>query len=258
VLTSPGGQTVVPSTTIVHAAAIALAIPGVDLEAVAIPHPAAGVWRVSAQAGSAPIASVAAGRGYAPAKVVARVLGTGHRRVLRYSFTAHPGLTVRFAEYHGSTLLGALGASRSAHGRLHFAPADGPAGSRRIVALVGGAGAVPRSVEVTRYRAPGPLLPGRARLQLAHRGRLFVLRIGPDAGAARYRVSARTTGGRRVEALVRARSQTLIVPASGWSDRISVTVTPLSSSGHAGRVTRASLGIRVAAPRYRPARRRRR
>ncbi len=256
-LTSPAGKTIVPSTTDIHAAAIALPVSGANLLAVAIPQPASGVWRVSAAPGSAAIASVSAGRGYAPLKVSARVAGGGHRRVLVYRAALHPGVTVRFAEYRGSTLLAVLGSARHASGRLRFTPAGGPAGSRRIAALVGGPGAVPRTVTVTRYRAPGPARPGAAHVRVARHGQVFVVRISRAAGAARYLLIARTAGGRRIRTLLGARRRTLTVPAAGWSDRIAVSVTPLSAAGVAGRSAHATMRLRVAAPRYRAPRRRR-
>ena len=134
-------------------------------------------------------------------------------------------------------------------------PAGGPAGLRRIAALVGGPGAVPRTVTVTRYRAPGPTRPGAAHVRVARHGRAFVVSISRAAGAARYLLIARTAGGRRIRTLLGARRRTLTVPAAGWSDRITVSVTPLSAAGVAGRSAHATLWLRVAAPRYREPRR---
>jgi hypothetical protein len=254
-LSSPGGTTIVPSATNVHAAAIALPVSGANLLALAIPHPARGVWHVSAAPGSAAIASVSAGRGYAPMTVSARVTGGGHRRVLVYRAGLHPSATVRFAEYRGSTLLAILGSARRASGRLRFTPAGGPAGPRRIVALIGGAGAVPRTVPVARYRAPGPARPAAGHVRVERRGRAFVVRIARAAGAARYLLTARTAGGRHVRTIVTGRRGTLTVPAAGWSDRIAVSVTPLSAAGVAGRSAHATLRLRIASPRYRAPRR---
>jgi hypothetical protein len=248
VLTAPNGHTVLPSTTDGKAQAIALALPAGGLSAIAIRHPAPGTWHVSAAVGSSPITSVAAGRGYPAPVVKARVTGSGDRRTLVYAATLRRGLSVQFAEYRRGRLLDVIGSAARARGRLPFAPAPAPAGMRTIVALIGGTGSVPGAQTVARYRASGPARPARARIELSHRGRSFVIRIGSASGAARYLVSARTDGGRRIHTIISPRGRRLTVPASGWSDRIAVTVTPLSSAGQAGSSTRASLRVRFTAP----------
>jgi hypothetical protein len=250
-LTSPGGQTVIPSTTDRRAAAVALDLPGGDLTAVVIPHPAAGTWRVSPAAGSSLIASVTAGRGYQPPKLTARVTGSRARRTLQYTAALHPGLTVRFAEYRRGRLLEVIGLAQRPRGTLHFFPAAGPAGARRIVALLGGPGTVPRTESVASYRAPAPQHPGHARIRLSHHGRVFLIRIGAATGAAHFLVTAHTMGGRRVRALVSARRRRLTVPASGWNDRITVSITSVSAGGQTGRSTQATLKLRLTAPKLR-------
>jgi hypothetical protein len=114
---------------------------------------------------------------------------------------------------------------------------------------------VPRSVAVARYRAPGPARPAAGHVRVARRGRAFVVRISRAAGAARYLLTARTAGGRHVRTIVTSRRRTVTVPAAGWSDRIAVSVTPLSAAGVAGRSAHATLRLRVASPRYRAPRR---
>ncbi|MFZ0044000.1 MAG: hypothetical protein WAK93_22005, partial [Solirubrobacteraceae bacterium] len=250
ILTSPSGQTVVPSLTDRHAAAIALALPAGHLTAVAIRHPAAGTWHVSAAAGSSPIAAVAAGRGYASPKVTGRVTGSRDRRTLHYTATLHPGLTVQFAEYRHGRLIGVIGSAKHARGTLRFVPEAGPAGARNIVALLSGSGVVPRTELIASYRAPAPQRPGRARVRLSHRGREFLIRIGTARHAARYLVTAKTTSGRRVRTLVSAQRRELSVPASGWSDRITVSVIAVNAGGHSGRLARATLKLRFAAPKF--------
>lgn len=247
-LTSPSGQTVIPSTTDARAPAIELDFPKGGLTAVAIRHPAAGVWHLAPAAGSAPISSVIAARGYPPPALRARVAGAGHRRAVVYRVALHPGLIVRFAEVRRGRVLAVIGRARSGRGRIAFAPAAGPAGSRQIVALLSGAGTVPGSAVLTRYRAPVSLRPGKAGVRLSHRGREFVIRIRRAAGATRYAVSAATADGRRVRTVIGTRRLQLRVPAAGWSDRIVVTVTPLGSSGRAGPSTRARLHVRFSAP----------
>jgi hypothetical protein len=250
VLRSPGGETVAPSLTDARAPAIALPLARGGVTLVAIRHPSAGLWHVDAGPGSPPIASVGAARGYPAPSVRARVAGHGRARRLIYRVGARPGLTVRFAEYRGGRPLAGLGGPLRGHGTIRFTPAAGPAGTRDVVALLSGLGTVPRSLVVARYRAPASPRPGRARLRLAVRGRRFVIRVGRSRAAARYLLRARTTAGRRIVALLRARPAAVGVPAAGWSDRIVVTVTPIGAGGRAGPTTRASLGTRFRAPRY--------
>lgn len=249
-LTSPSGQTVIPSSTDAKAPAIELGFPHGALTAVAIRHPAAGVWHLAPAPGSAPITSVVAARGYPPPALRARVVGVGHRRVLVYRVALHPGLIVRFAEVRRGRVLAVLGRARSGPGRIGFAPAAGPAGSRQIVALLSGAGTVPGSAVLARYRAPANLRPGHAGIRLSRRGRAFVIRVDRADGAARYLVSAVTQGGRRVRIMLGTHRPQLRVAAAGWSDRIVVTVTPLSASGRSGRTTRARLSVSFTAPHY--------
>jgi hypothetical protein len=249
-LTAPNGQTLLPSTTDGNDQAIALALPVAGLTAVAIRHPAPGTWHVSAASGSSPITSLSAGRGYGVPVIAAHVTGSGHRRTLVYRAGLHPGLSVQFAEYRRGRLLDVIGSASHTRGRLPFAPAPAPAGVRTIMALTGGTGSVPRTEALTRYEAPGPARPGRARIELSHRGRSFLIRIAPATGAARYLVRAQTTGGRRIHAIVSTRDRRLTVAASGWSDRIAVTVAPLSAAGQAGTSTRATLRLRFAAPAF--------
>jgi hypothetical protein len=89
---------------------------------------------------------------------------------------------------------------------------------------------------------------------VTHLGREFVVHISGTQGAASYLVVAATAGGRRLQVVLGSHRRVLDVPAAGWTDRIAVTVTPLSATGRAGRATRARLGIRFTAPRF-PARR---
>jgi hypothetical protein len=256
-LTAPGGQTVVPSASNGKAAAVALAFPAGQLTAIGIRHPAAGLWHVAPAPGSAPIMSISTARGYPAPKLRAHVIGAGHSRTLIYSASLHPGLVIRFAELRGGRLLGIIGSARHAQGRIRFAPAGGPAGHRSIVALLAGSATVPRTVSLATYRAPGPARPGRASVRVLKVGRVFLLRIGRAGGATAYDVHAVTAGGRRLNVVVRSGGRSLRVPAAGWSDRISVTVTPLSAAGQAGPVTRAGLHVTFGAPRFhaRPAHR---
>jgi hypothetical protein len=262
VVTTPNGHTLVPSTTD-KASPVVLAFPDGDLTAVALRHPIAGLWHVDAAPGSVAITSISAARGYPAPNLQARVSGSGPTRTLIYSASLHPGLVVRFAERRGRRLLGVIGSARRAHGRIRFTPAAGPAGIRQVVALLAGAGTIPRTVSLARYRAAAQPGPGRASVRIRHVGRTFLVEIGRARGATAYAVRAVTAGGRRLRVVLRSRVRVLRVPAAGWSDSISVTVTPLTADGRAGRVTRAGLHVTFGAPRFRarrahPAPRRRR
>ena len=75
-------------------------------------------------------------------------------------------MTVTFAEVGGENLH-EIGTAQGARGTLEFAPADGPAGKRKIVALIDQDGLPRPRVALASFTAPGP--SGRA--GTASRGR---------------------------------------------------------------------------------------
>jgi hypothetical protein len=235
VLRSPSGRQITPASfgTQQGAAAVALEVQRNSTTYVMIPRPMAGTWTVTAAPGSQPITLVRAARGFARPHVVARVTGHGHDRGLSYRVPARPGLGITFAEqargvYH------VLGDARGARGTFRFSPADGPAGERTILAIVSEGGTPRERLAIARYSAPGPLSPGRVRaVRLFVRGRRFVLSFGSAANADRYLVRLTASDGRHLVRLI-GRAHRISLPALGYGDTLTVTVTGVSSTGRRG------------------------
>jgi hypothetical protein len=233
-LRSPTGQQITPARFGTRGApAVALQVQRNSTTYVMIPRPAAGNWTVTAAPGSQPITLVQAARGFAPPHVVARVTGHGHGRRLGYRVPVRPGLGITFAEqargvYH------VLGDARGARGTLRFSPADGPAGERTILAIASEGGTPRERLAVARYLAPGPVSPQRVRaLRLSVRGRRFVLSFGSAAGANRYLVRLTASDGRHLVRLM-GRGHRISLPALGYGDTLTVTVTGISATGRRG------------------------
>jgi hypothetical protein len=145
-LRAPNGRLIVPAISSLAAAAATLAspsgaraaaftVPGKSTTVVVLRDPPAGTWPVAAQPGSPALAGLAESYTLPPADLNGRL--TGHGRLLRLNYNLHPrpGMTVTFVEL-GARVTHVLGVAHGSRGALKFAPADGPAGRRQIVALI--------------------------------------------------------------------------------------------------------------------------
>ena len=154
---------------------------------VAVPAPRAGRWALTLEPGSSAVTEVRRGDGLPAPRVTARVTGKGHRRTLHWTIRAIPGQVVRFAE-EGRGAAAAIATTRKARGSARFAPADGPAGRRSVVAVVEQAGMARERIVAGRYKAPAPQRPATPkRLALsgaAARCRSLAARRGRDARTA--------------------------------------------------------------------------
>ncbi len=243
-LTAPSGAQIVPTITSLPEAAAALAapggppaaaftVPGKATTVVVLRRPAAGTWRVSAQPGSPAIAAIAESHTLAAAAVHARVLGHGRRLRLRYSLHPRPGMTVTFAELGSVTH--AIGRARGARGTLSFAPADGPAGTRRIVALIEQDGLPRPQAVLGSYRAPGPLRPGPVRrLRVRIQGHTLAISFGPASNARNYQIRVSTTDGKHRLLLATASHRSARLGGLGPRAAATVTVIAFAANGRAG------------------------
>ena len=190
---------------------------------VAIPSPRAGRWTLTLQPGSSPVTAVRRGDGLPEPRVKARVTGRGHRRTLHWTLRAIPGQVVRIAE-EGRGSAGAIVTTRKARGSRRFAPADGPAGRRSIVAVVEQAGMARARIVAGRYAAPAPRRPAKPkRLTLRRKGGALLVRWKRAAGAREHRVRAELSDGRRL--LLTVRRTSLRLPAFGPRETAKVSVT---------------------------------
>lgn len=245
-ITGPEGERIVtPRETRADVSRDHLSLPNpqAKLTQVAIPSPSAGRWTIRAAEGSTPLTSVRTAEGLPAPAVKATVAGRGHARELRWSVAERPGQTVRFVE-RGSSAGGAIGVARGARGTLRFAPAEGRAERREIVALVEQDGQLRDELVVARYAAPAAARPAAVRgLRAARRGTTLRLRWQAQPGAARYRTAVTLRSGRRV--IVLGRGTSAVVRGVPRGMRARVAVRALSASGIAGRDGR----LRVAAVR---------
>jgi hypothetical protein len=209
---------------------------------IGIKQPSAGLWTLSAAAGSAPIASVVYANGLAPVRIQARVLGSGRTRTLAYRLTPEPGQQVSFAE-HGPSTWRIIGAATGSHGRLRFTPGSGPAGTRTVVAIISHHGVVTRQLQVARFRALGPLRPGRpGHLRISRRGQTLVASWRAAPHATRYAVTVTLGGGGRRLFLLPASRHSLRVAGVPLTFGGTVRVTGLSAANVVGPV--ASLNFK--------------
>ncbi len=210
---------------------------------VALVRPAAGTWTIEQAPGSDPIVEIGSGNGRKPVSVKADVGGGGSAsaartrrvRTLRYSIKRQPGMVVRFVEQSGGVAR-ILGSAQKARGTLRFTPADGPAGQRRIVAVVEQDGLPRESVEVDRYRAPGPFRPAAPRrLRAVRRGSRLKLTWRAVPRAEEYVVRVRVSDGRRLLGFVPRKRRSFVVREFRREDRARVTVRGRTASLREGR-----------------------
>ena len=226
--------------------ALAFHVPETNTTYFAVKSPAAGVWSVEPAADSVPITQLRSAAGLEQPKVRARVTrGPGRTRVLTYEVNRVPGQRVTFAE-DGAGAAGALGVARAGRGKLRFTPADGPGGSRKIVALVSSYGSPRTKLDVATYVAPPPARPATVkRLTAARRGSRLAISWRPAANARRYEARVTLSDGRRL--LFLQRGTRLSIPAVAARTRATITVR-----GVKGDTTRGAPATRrVAAKRSR-------
>jgi hypothetical protein len=118
---------------------------------VALDRPARGTYTITPAAGSPPVAGLSSARALPRVRVRARVRGHGKRRVLRYRIHDRAGARVHFVE-QGDGVRRVIGTAARRRGTVRFRPAKGPAGRRRIVAVVVRGGFVQDTRTVARYR----------------------------------------------------------------------------------------------------------
>jgi hypothetical protein len=196
---------------------------------VLVNKPAAGVWTLSDD-GASPVRLVREARGLPEPSVSARVRGRGRSRVLSWRERRIPGQRVTFAEI-GKDVRNAITTTSEVRGSVRFKPAAGPAGRRRIVALVEQSGLPRTTLTAGSYRAPGTLRPGRPRALKAQRKRSrLVVSWRPRPAGFRHAVYFRLSDGRRLVKVVGAKRRRLVL--KGVPRRVSARIKVLGL-GHA-------------------------
>ena len=108
-----------------------------------------------------PIRQIREAYGLPKPVVHARVSGRGRTRTLSWRLRPIPGQKVQFAEY-GTDVRHLITTTAKASGRVRFTPQTGPAGRRRIVAIVEQYGLPRATLTLASFRAPGPPRPARS------------------------------------------------------------------------------------------------
>jgi hypothetical protein len=238
-LVGPGGARIedTPGTKAQTATSLAFHNPQTDTTYFVLKRPASGTWTVEPLPDSAPVTGVQAADGLQDPKVtgaVRRAAGGGRTRVLSYNVTPRPGQKVTFAEQGKGAARPIGGVAKAGRGTIRFQPADGPGGTRKIIALVSSYGKPRARLTVASYVAPPPPKPATPkRLKARRSGTRLVVSWARAANARRYEVRATLSDGRRL--LVRQKGTRLTIPAFATKARATITVAGLKPDGTRGR-----------------------
>ena len=182
---------------------------------VVVKHPAAGRWTLT-NLGPVPIRQIREAYGLPKPVVHAHVSGRGQSRTLTWQLHPLPGQKVEFAEY-GTDVRHLITTTAKATGKIRFTPQTGPAGHRRIVAIVEQYG-LPRDPHVASFRAPGPPRPAKVtRLKLTRRGGSLRVSWKKPKQPFRHAVYADLSDGRELLIIVGPKATSAIftdVPAT--------------------------------------------
>jgi hypothetical protein len=219
----------------------------------AVKNPAAGAWQVVPQDDSVAVTSVRSASGLEDPQITAHVKkGSGGKRVLTYRIKPIPGQAVSFAE-QGRQVAQQLGNAHGTEGSLRFTPADGPGGTRRIIAIITNNGAPRKNLTVASYVAPPPPKPATPKHLRATRGtKAMTITWSAAKNAKRYEIRATLSDGRVI--MVRQKGTRLSIPAVATRTRATITVTGLKADNTRGR--KATLKVAAKRAARRPAKRR--
>ncbi len=244
-LVGPGGERIDAPVSGKAQTATALAFhnPATSTTYFVVKKPAAGTWTVEPAADSVPIVEVKAAPGLEKPQVRASVARSpGRTRTLTYAVKAIPGQQVTFVE-QGNGAAAPIGTATTGRGTLRFRPANGPGGSRRIIALVSSYGTPRTQLTVARYVAPKPAVPAPVkRLRARRSGTRLAVSWRPEANARRYEVRATLSDGRRLLALQRATKLTISRVAG--RTRASITVRAIKADATRGRSARVTVAAK--------------
>jgi hypothetical protein len=187
-----------------------------------------------------PIASAEYSIGQPNPKISAKLGGRGLRRTLHYHASIPPGLAVAFAEQTGTSSR-VIGHAHGGSGTIHFRPAFGPAGRRKVVALITDNGLPTPAKTLGSFVAPKPPHPGRAKgLKVRVGARAFSFTFKPPTNAAHTLLKIVATDGRHLQQLVAPGTRRGSVPVVGFNDGVTVTVIGLGVDGSHGPAVKAS------------------
>lgn len=202
--------------------------------------PAGSAQRLRQQA-----SGIGIGVEYEPTRVKAKLGGKGRSRTISWDATnlGASGRSIDFIEESSKGSFKVIKSTTAAKGSARFTPADGPAGKRKVSAVVKNFTTLPVDTQqVASYIAPAPPRPGRAkklRFSLSKKGALKVSWSG-TAGASEILVGVKVADGRRF--LMRTKKRSIVVPGVAKNEKVSVTVTGLTKAGARGPAVTAKRG----------------
>ncbi|MHB8243598.1 MAG: hypothetical protein ACYDHN_16630 [Solirubrobacteraceae bacterium] len=122
---------------------------------------------------------------------------SGSQELMRYSFKAQPGMSVKFVEGvdRGAS---AIGAARGARGAIRFSPSLGSGAQRTIIAEIIREGRLAASTVVARY-SPGTIRPGRpSKIRVRHLHGGWIISFRPGANTTEHQLTIRFADGAQV------------------------------------------------------------
>ncbi len=241
-LTGPGGQSVTVSRAmpVVQNDKFYAQLRQDGTTFVLVDKPAAGEWTLTDD-GTAPVKLVREARGLPEAAARVTVKGKGRARVLSWNVRRIPGQRVTFSEV-GKDVRNAITTTTAARGSVRFRPADGPAGRRKIVAMVQQGGRPRVNLTAGSYRAPGMLKPGKPRkLELKRKRSRLVVSWRPKPRGFRHALHFKLSDGRRLVRIVGANRRSYTLKGVPRRVRATVTVTGLTRLNSKGPKARASV-----------------
>jgi choice-of-anchor C domain-containing protein len=286
VLEGPHGRTLAPKAAAELEAGDHDYIEDADhrTSSIVIAKPAGGVWHVRDRKGGT-ITSIEMARATIPPSIIAEVGEHGHdpyARVLGFTYVPEPSHEIRFVERGGQGIAHDIGLAHGslcrthaesraadAHrpasqygtppathcGTLDFRPAEGPHGTRQILAIVSEHGIPVHEIVVTTYQAPVEAHPAAVHgLHLARHGHTIVVTWAAPphhdniAHTAEYNVELGTDDGRSSVHVIHAGHLSAhfdaILPASA----VTVKVVPLRDDLGIGTAQTAHLPAEITVP----------
>ncbi|WCB92370.1 hypothetical protein DSM104299_01063 [Baekduia alba] len=235
-LVGPGGARIdAPATGKLQTAdAIAFHVPETNTTYFVVKAPAAGAWTIEPAADSVPVTGVKAADGLDDPKVTTHLTRAADgRRELKYTINSVPGQKVTFAE-QGKGAAQAIGTAKGLQGTLRFTPADGPGGTRKIIAMVSSNGRPRTTLTVGSYVAPPPAKPATPkRLKATRTSKALKISWATAKNAKRYEIRATLSDGRRL--LSRQKPTRLTIGSVTSTTRATITVTGLKADGTRGK-----------------------
>jgi hypothetical protein len=195
-----------------------------------VTRPAAGRWRLVPTPGSTQPVRYELADPLKPLRLRATVVGSGRRRMLRWSFAPQHGVTVRLEQTGGTTETLLTTASR--RGQTRFTVTPGPGGARHIVAVVLVDGFPQSQLTAARFTAPAPKLPAVTAASYRLRGTRMAVKWVGVRGAASYLIAVSTSmGGIATERNGTGRGALFFVRAHARILGVTITTTNLIGTG---------------------------